>query len=168
MDSDNTEPGHVPWLGEEIANAISHGVGLVAALAAAPFLLLAAAKGGGVVVVGAAVFALALVLMYLTSTLYHSWPGGRAKGFFLRLDHGAIFLLIAGTYTPFGLGVLRGWMGWSILALTWALALTGIVLKTTDRLRHPTLSVGLYLATGWLGGLTALPLLVQLPLAGVL
>ena len=88
-------------LGEEIANAVSHGVGAVAALAAAPFVILAARRSGWVAIVGASVFAAAVVILYLASTLYHALPRNRAKRIFRLLDHSAIFLLIAATYTPF-------------------------------------------------------------------
>jgi len=100
-------------LGEEIANSVSHGVGLLAAMIAAPVLVLdAMQRGGAATVLGAGVFAATMVLLYLASTLYHALPQNRAKRVFRALDHGAIFLLIAGTYTPFTLGVLRGTWGW--------------------------------------------------------
>src|SRR5512141_532433 len=96
-------------VGEEIANAVSHGVGLLAAVVAAPVLLAATAQRGSVAeIVGASIFAVTMVLAYLTSTLYHALTRNRAKRVFRTLDHGAIFLLIAGTYTPFTLGPLRG------------------------------------------------------------
>jgi hemolysin III len=101
-------PKRVPSLGEEIANCVSHGVGLLAALVATPFLVLAAARrGGAVAIVGASVFAGTVVVLYLASTLYHALPSSKAKRVFRVIDHSAIFLLIAGTYTPFTLGVLR-------------------------------------------------------------
>ena len=101
-------------LGEEIANSVSHGVAFLAALAAAPVLLLAATRRGEASeIIGAGIFAATLVLLYLASTLYHALRWSRAKRAFLILDQGAIFLLIAGTYTPFTLGVLRGAWGWS-------------------------------------------------------
>src|SRR5512140_2748135 len=98
--------------GEEIANSISHAVGLLAAVAAAPVLILSAVRHDGAArIAGAVVFAAAMVLLYLTSTLYHALPRNRAKQVFRVLDHAAIFLMIAGTYTPFTLGVLRGTWG---------------------------------------------------------
>src|SRR3990170_3564948 len=102
-------------LGEEIANSVSHGVGLLAAVAAAPVLVLSAVRQGGAAqIAGASVFAAATVLLYLTSTLYHALPINRAKCVFQVLDRAAIFLMIAGTYTPFTLGVLRGTWGWTL------------------------------------------------------
>ena len=98
-------------LGEEIANSISHGIGFVAALVVFPVLVLGALRQGTSAVVGATVFATTVSLLYLTSTIYHALPENRAKRVFQILDHGAIYLLIAGTYTPFTLGVLRGAWG---------------------------------------------------------
>ena len=110
-------------LGEEIANSVSHGVGLLAAVAAAPILIVAAVwRGSAAGIVGASVFAATVVVLYSTSTLYHALPECRAKRVFRVLDHGAIFLLIAGTYTPFTLGVLHGAWGWTLFGLVWGLA----------------------------------------------
>ncbi len=101
--------------GEEIANSVSHGVGLVAGALAAPVLIFAAVRRGNpAFIVGASIFAATIVLMYLSSTLYHALPDNRAKRVFRVLDHSSIYLLIAGTYTPFMLGVLGGAWGWSL------------------------------------------------------
>ena len=117
-------------LGEEIANSVSHGVGLLAALIAAPVLVVDAIHRGDTAgIVGASVFAATMVLLYITSTLYHALPPSRAKAIFRVLDHSAIYLFIAGTYTPFALGVLRGPWGSSLVILVWGLALVGIGLK---------------------------------------
>ena len=98
---------------EEFANSISHGIGLIAALVATPFLILHAVRRGDPgYIVGASIFAATMVLMYFASTLYHALPNGQAKRLFRVIEHSAIFLLIAGTYTPFTLGVLRGAWGW--------------------------------------------------------
>src|SRR4029453_19505568 len=103
----------VPSPGEEIANSVSHGVGFLAALVGAPFLVVAPARrGGSAAIVGASVFAATTAVLYLASTLYHALPKNTAKRVFRVIDHSAIFLLIAGTYTPFTLGVLRGPWGW--------------------------------------------------------
>ena len=154
-------------LGEEIANSISHGVALLAALVAAPFLIAGASHLTVASLAGAVVFSATMVLLYLTSTLYHALPPGRAKRVFNRLDHGAIYLFIAGSYTPFALGALHGPWGWSLFALVWSLAAIGVTLKAFDRLTHPWLSTGLYLAMGWLVVLAAVPLLEHVPAAGV-
>jgi hemolysin III len=159
----------VQSLGEEIANSVSHGVGLLAAMAAAPVLVLDAMQRGGTAgILGASVFAATMVLLYLTSTLYHALPQNKAKRVFRALDHGAIFLLIAGTYTPFTLGVLRGTWGWTLLGLVWGLAVAGVILKSVGGLRYPVLSTCLYLGMGWLVLIAVRPLWVHVPLAGLL
>ena len=151
-------------LGEEIANSVSHGVGLLAALIAAPVLVIDAVHRGDTAgIAGASVFAATMVLLYVTSTLYHALPPSRAKAIFRILDHSAIYLFIAGTYTPFALGVLRGPWGTSLVILVWALALIGIGLKTTGGLGHPKLSTGIYLAMGWLILAAAQPLVAATP-----
>ena len=137
--------------GEEIANSVIHGVALLATVAATPVLIIAAVQRGVAEgIVGASVFSATMVLMYLTSTLYHALPRNRAKQVFQILDHGAIFLLIAGTYTPFTLGVLRGMWGWTLFGLVWSLALTGIVLKIVYVAWYQRFSTFLYLVMGWL------------------
>jgi hemolysin III len=99
-------------LGEEIANSVSHSVGFLAAAIAVPFLILHSTRQGGAAsIVGASIFAVTMVLVYFASTMYHAWPNNRAKRIFQKLDHGAIYLLIAGTYTPFTFGVLHGPVG---------------------------------------------------------
>ncbi len=156
-------------LGEEIANSVSHGIGLLAALAAVPVLLLAAVQRGGAgEIVGASVFAATMVLLYLASTLYHALPRPRAKHVFQVIERGAIFLFIAGTYTPFALGVLRGAWGWTLLGLVWGLAAVGIVLKAVGKGTVPTLSIFLYLGMGWLILIAIQPLWLRVPLAGLL
>jgi hemolysin III len=128
-------------LGEEAAHAVTHGLGLLLSLGGLATLVAAASLRGDV-----------------ASTLYHATPGSRAKGVFQRLDHAAIFLLIAGTYTPFTLVTLRGGWGWTLLALVWTLAILGIVLQVTVPSWARRFSVPLYLAMGWLGVLVAEPL----------
>ena len=138
-------------LGEEIANSVSHGIGLLAALAAFPILVIAAhGRGDSAGIVGASVFATTMVLLYLASTLFHALPQCRAKRVFQILDHSAIYLLIAGTYTPFTLGVLRGDWGWTLFGLVWGLAVVGTVLKSVGGVRNTTISTWVYLAMGWL------------------
>ena len=155
--------------GEEIANSVSHGVGFVAALASAPVLIATVAKTGSYVnVASATVFALTTVLLYCASTLYHAASRERVKALLRRLDHGAIFLLIAGTYTPFTLGPLRGPLGWTLFGVVWTLAVIGVTLKAFDRIAHPVASLGLYLFMGWLCVVAIEPLLQRIPTAGVL
>src|SRR3972149_2411927 len=156
-------------LGEEIANSVSHGVGLLAAVAAAPVLVLSAVQHDDAVrIVGASVFAATMVVLYLTSTLYHALPRNRAKRVFHVLDHAAIFIMIAGTYTPFTLGVLRGTWGWSLFGIVWGFALTGVVLKAAGALRYPVLSTSLYLVMGWLAIVAVRPFWPPIPPAGLL
>jgi hemolysin III len=156
-------------LGEEIANSVSHGVGALAALAVAPFLIAGAAhRGGASAVVGASIFAATIVLLYLTSTLYHALPRVKAKQVFRVLDHGAIFLLIAGTYTPFTLGALRGAWGWTLLGLVWGIATLGVVLTSVGGFRHPRISTAAYVGMGWLVVIALRPLWLHVPVAGLL
>jgi len=154
-------------LGEEIANSVSHGVALLAAIAAVPVLVAAARHMSVGVLVGTCVFAATMVLLYLTSTLYHALPAGRAKRVFLKLDHGAIYVFIAGSYTPFALGALDGPWGWTLFGLVWSFAALGVTLKAFDRLSHPWMSTGLYLAMGWLVVIAAVPLFEHVALPGI-
>jgi hemolysin III len=150
--------------GEEIANAITHGVGLIAALIAAPVLLVAAAgRAAPRQVWGCAIFAASLVLLYGVSTIYHALPHSRVKRAMQLVDHMAIYILIAGTYTPFTLGVLQGAWSSALSAVIWTLALTGILFKSLFRLRYPRLSTALYLAMGWLALAAMKPLADVLP-----
>lgn len=127
-----------------------HGVALLAALIASPFLVVGAVRHGDVLdIIGVCVFAATMVVLYGTSMLYHALPSmraARAKQLFQVLDHSAIYLLIAGTYTPFTLGVLRGPWGWSLFGLVWVMALAGIAAKAFAGIRWPRLSTVLYLA----------------------
>ena len=154
--------------GEEIANTVSHGAGLVAALVSVPFLCGSAARrGGSTAAIGAGVFGATVVLLYLASTLYHALPGRRTKRVFRVIDHSAIFLLIAGTYTPFTLGVLRGAWGWTLLALIWGMAIFGVVLKAVSGTKCRRLSMCLYLAMGWLVLIAVRPVLASVPVSGL-
>lgn len=172
MDATESPATDQKWdqsLGEELANSISHGVGLLAALIGAPILMVAAWRGGDrLFFVGAAVFTTAMLLVYLGSTLYHAWPRGAIKSAFQVIDHSAIFLLIAGTYTPFTLGPLRGAWGWTILVLIWTLALSGVVLKSVSGTqRRRGFSLALYLGMGWLIVLAFRPLFLHVPVIGL-
>jgi len=155
-------------LGEEIANAISHGLGCVLAIAALPILVFYAAQRGTAVNVAAvSVFAGTAILLYLVSTLYHAVPQGTVKEWLGRLDHAAIYLFIAGSYTPFTLGVLRGGWGWTLFIIVWAAAALGVTIKLLDRLKHPLWSTGLYVAMGWVAVIAAGPLVNRMPVTGI-
>jgi hemolysin III len=155
-------------LGEEIANAISHGLGVVLAIAALPILVTRAMDLGGMAdVVAAAIFAATMILLYSVSTLYHALPEGRAKAVLLRLDHAAIYVFIAGSYTPFTLGVLHTGPGMTLLIAVWAAAAFGVTIKLLNRLKHRFVSTGLYLAMGWVVVFAAGPLVTSLPPAGL-
>jgi hemolysin III len=165
--TDSTAP-RAQTLGEEIANALSHGLGLLLALAALPLLVHgAASRGHAADIVGAALFAGTMVVLYGVSTLYHAMPAGRAKTWFNRLDHAAIYLFIAGSYMPFLLGVLHGAWGWSLFGVVWAAAALGIAAKLLDRLKHPLWSTGLYVAMGWVALIAAAPLVERMSAAGL-
>jgi len=154
---------------EEIANSISHGIGLVAALVGTPFLIMHAIRHGDTgFIVSTSVFSATMIFLYLASTLYHALPMGKAKGVFRVIEHSAIFLLIAGTYTPFTIGVLRGAWGWTLLGGVWGLAIVGVALKVFDKASHPILSTGLYLLMGWIVVIAVDPLLARVPTAGFL
>ena len=160
---------HDPSLGEEIANAITHGAGLLASLIALPVLIWSASQShDGARVTGAAIFGATLVLLYTASTLYHSFPPGRTKRVFRVLDHGAIYLLIAGTYTPFALGALRGPWVWSLLAVSWALAVAGVIMKSTVGFRYEKLSTVIYVAMGWMAVVAIKPLMEHVAPAGLI
>ncbi len=154
--------------GEEIANSVSHGAGLVASIVATPFIVLHAIERGEIrYLVGVSIFAATMVMLYLGSTLYHALYPGRLKHIFRIIEHSAIYLLIAGTYTPFTLGILFGPWGWTMLVLIWSLAAIGVALKVFNRMSHPVVSTILYLLMGWLIVIAADPLFTRLPAAGI-
>ena len=153
----------------EIWNALSHGAGFLAGLVASVALVtLVAVRGTGWQLAGALVFGISLVMLYAASTLYHSIPHLVTKRRMKVFDHCAIYLLIAGTYTPFALGALRGERGWGLLALLWSLALAGVVYKLFFLGRFPRFSTGMYLAMGWTGVLAVPEIVRVLPLSTLL
>ena len=156
-------------IGEEVANSLTHGVGLVASIAAFPVLMLRARSSDDPsAIAGATVFGVTLILLYGTSTIYHALPISKGKQFFRVLDHSAIYLLIAGTYTPFALGPLRGPWGSTLLVVIWTLALIGIGSKVIGGFGLPYLSTGLYLLMGWLIVVAIKPLVENIPPAGLI
>lgn len=154
---------------EEFANGASHGLGLLAALVGTPILLTQAARHGDTgFLVGAGLFCATVIVLYLASTLYHLMPVGRTKRAFRVVDHCAIFLLIAGTYTPVTLGVLRGPWGWTLFGIVWTLAAAGVALKAFGKAPRPIFFPVLYLVMGWVVVVAARPLIVAGPTAGLL
>ena len=168
------EPPPFPWrtqsAREELANSVSHGFGLVAAVIGTPILLLTAFYHGSFsFLIGTAIFTVTMLLVYLASTVYHAWPQTRVKSILQVIDHSAIFLLIAGTYTPFALGPLRDSRGLTMLGIVWSLTLFGVVMKATrGALRHRKLAMTLYLGTGWLALIFIRPMALAIPLSALL
>ena len=153
---------------EELANSLSHGVGLICAVAATPILIIGAVnRGGAAGVVGSSVFGATMVLLYLSSTWYHAVPEGRLKDRLHKFDHAAIYLLIAGTYTPFTLGVLGGAWGWTLFGIVWGAAAIGVCEKLISGIRYPRLSTALYLIMGWSVVIVIRPLVLNMPPQGV-
>src|SRR6476620_11974350 len=156
-------------VGAEIGNSITHGLGLVASIAAVPFLVIKArASSDDTALTGAIIYGVTLILLYATSTVYHALPISKGKQLFRVLDHSAIYLLIAGTYTPFALGPLRGPWGTGLLVVIWILALIGIASKVIGGFRLPHLSTALYLLMGWLIVVAIKPLVENVPRAGLM
>ena len=154
---------HLHQVRDEIANALTHGLGAAAALAGGAVLItLAAIHGDGWQLAGAIVFGITLLLLYTASTLYHAIQHPIAKGRLKVFDHCAIYLLIAGTYTPFTLIGLRGPWGWGLFAAIWTIALAGVVFKLFHTGRFPRLSTALYVAMGWLVVVAIKPMLASI------
>ena len=154
--------------GEEIANALSHGLGLALAITALPLLVIAAAQRHSAAgIVGASLFGATGIVLYLVSTLYHAAPAGRLKEWLNRMDHAAIYLFIAGSYMPFMLGVLYGAWGWAMFGVIWGAATVGVVAKLLNLLRHPIWSTGLYVAMGWVAVVAAVPMVQRMAPEGL-
>jgi hemolysin III len=157
-----------PSVKEEISNAITHGLGALLAIAALVLLVIFSIVRGTVWdVVSFSIFGGTLVTLYLASTLYHSITHQKTKHFLRKVDHMSIFLLIAGTYTPFCL-TLRGWIGWAMLGIIWTCAILGVVLKAFYTGQHETLSTILYVVMGWFGMLACKPLYDTIPFSSFL
>ncbi len=156
-------------LGEEIANSITHGIGAGLAITGLIYLIYYSATYGDVWhIVSCAIYGTTLVLLYTVSTLYHSVPTPRFKSVMRILDHSAIFLLIAGTYTPFMLVNLRGPWGWSLLGVVWGAAILGILFQTALQKSWVAFTVGLYVLMGWAVVVAVKPLLEVMPVEGFL
>lgn len=154
---------------EEVTNSITHGIGAALSIAGLSVLVaLAGVKGDPWRIVSFSIYGATLVFLYVSSTLYHGIPLPCAKKFFRRIDHAAIFLLIAGTYTPFTLVLLRGEVGWTLFAAVWALAAFGVALKVAFMGRFETFSVALYLLMGWIGVAAIKPAFAMIPTGGMI
>ncbi len=154
---------------QELANALTHGFGTLWGIAAAGVLVTLAAMRGDVFhIVGAAVFGTTLIMLYSASTLYHAVPKRSMKARLRIVDHSAIYLLIAGTYTPFTLAGIRGGWGWALFGVVWGLAAAGIVFKLFFTGRFRRISTVIYLAMGWLVVIAAKPVVEALPGASLL
>lgn len=154
---------------EELANIITHGIGLVFSIIGFVILLvLALMHGGPWQIAGCAIYGATLVSLYAASTLYHGVPSPRLKRALLIFDHCAIYLLIAGTYTPFLLVNLRGPWGWSLFGVMWGLGLAGILFKLWFADRFPIMSTSLYVVMGWVGVVAVKPILAHVPATGLL
>ena len=155
---------------EEVANAVTHGIGLLLSLIGMPILVLAALdRGERAMVFGASVFGAALIALYAASTLYHAIPHPSIKQRLRVLDHAAIYLLIAGTYTPFTLGVLRGTWGWTLFGVVWTLAALGVLCKVVfGSGAMATLSTAIYVAMGWVIIIAIKPLMASMEHAGLM
>jgi hemolysin III len=154
---------------ERLANVLTHGVALVLSIGGAVGLIIASVwRGTARHIVASSIFAASLILLYSSSVLYHAFTAPRVKRIFHSLDHSAIYVLIAGTYTPFTLVSLRGGWGWSLFGVLWGLALCGVVLKFFIVGRFPALSTGVYVLMGWIGVIALKPLLAAVSLHGFL
>ena len=161
-------PPRESFLVDEVANSITHGIGFALSIAALTLMVVVAAlKGDARGVVACSIYGTTLALLYLASTLYHSVRSPRMKKIFRVIDHSAIYLLIAGTYTPFTLVSLKGGWGWSLFGVIWGLAVAGIVYKIFFTGRWRGVSVTIYLIMGWISIIAVKPLLANLSMGGV-
>ncbi|MCK4741801.1 MAG: hemolysin III family protein [Anaerolineales bacterium] len=156
-------------IGEEIANSVTHGVGVVLSIGGLAVLTAFASLLGNVWhIVSSSIFGVTLILLYASSTLYHSIQLPRVKRILQVIDHSAIFLLIAGTYTPFTLVTLRGAWGWTLFGVVWGLAVTGIIFQVTRLRKWPVISLALYVGMGWVVIIATKPLLAAIDPRGLL
>ncbi|MEJ2344471.1 MAG: hemolysin III family protein [Gammaproteobacteria bacterium] len=156
-------------LGEEIAHVVSHGIGALLSVAGlAVLVVFAALNGNAWDIASCSIYGATLIFLYTASTLYHGITRPKAKQILRRIDHAAIFLLIAGTYTPFTLVTLRGGWGWVLFGLVWGLALLGVVLETFVKRRIRWFSITLYLGLGWLVLIAIKPLLAAVATGGLI
>lgn len=151
-------------LGEEIFNSVTHGVGSLLSIAGTVVLIVfSAINSDAFAVVSSAVYGASLIILYTMSTLYHSITNEKAKKFFRIMDHNTIFFLIAGTYTPYTLAVLRSPLGWVLFGIVWGAAAIGIVLNSIDLEKFSKISVVCYIAMGWVIIIAVKPLMSSMP-----
>jgi hemolysin III len=155
-------------LGDILANAITHGIGALLAILGTVYMIAASTRGSAWQVVSCSVFCATLVLVYVCSTLYHSLVRTRARHVFHILDHSSIYLLIAGTYTPFCLVTLRGPVGWTLFGVEWALAIAGVIVKSFAVDRFELASALVYLGQGWFIVVAVVPLIHTLGWQGLM
>lgn len=159
---------HVYTKKEEIVNAITHGIGVLLSITALVFLLIYAVRNGTAWhVTTFSIYGATMILLFLSSTLVHSFPEGKAKDLFEIFDHAAIYLFIAGTYTPFTLIVMNGALGWTLLSIVWVIAIVGVVFKSYFVKRFMFISTILYVVMGWLIIIGWKPLAATLPTEGL-
>lgn len=159
---------HVYTKKEEVVNAITHGVGVLLSIAALVFLIIfSVQKGSAWHVVISVIYGVSMLLLYVSSTLVHSFPEGKTKDLFEIFDHSAIYLYIAGTYTPIMLLVIQGTLGWTLLGIVWGVAVIGVVFKAFFVKKFLFLSTILYIAMGWLIVIAWGPLSAAMPSAGI-
>ena len=161
------KPLPIYTVGEEIANAITHGVSALCALVGTMFLLVQA-RDDPWRIVGCAIYGASMILLFTMSCLYHALTAPRAKRVMRVFDHTSIFLLIAGTYTPITLVPLRGWVGWLLFGIVWSASIVGIVLNAISIERFKKFSMWCYIATGWSVVIAAVPVTQLVPWQGLL
>lgn len=159
---------HVYTRKEEVVNAITHGIGVLFSVIALVWLVVAASESGTVWhVVSFTIYGVTMLLLYLSSTLVHSFPEGKAKDIFEICDHASIYLFIAGSYTPFLFLVIKGVLGWTLFGIVWGIALVGVIFKLFFTKKFLYLSTVLYIAMGWLMVFAWKPLVAGLLLEGI-
>ncbi len=163
------QPKKLYTFGEELLNSISHGVGALLAIAGSAVLIVwAVIYSDAWGIVGSSIYGFTLILLYTMSTLYHALTNDRAKKVFRALDHSTIYLLIAGTYTPYALVTIRGTMGWVVFSIVWGCAVIGITLNAISVEKYKKISLALYLISGWAAVIAMKPIVDNLATNGLI
>ncbi len=167
--NDLVKPVKMYTTGEEIVNSITHGIGAVFSLAGTVYMIIYASLFYDAwAIVSTSIYGVALIMLYTMSTLYHAITNVKAKKVLRAFDHSTIYLLIAGTYTPYALITLRDTMGWIVFALVWGSAVVGIILNVISVERYKKISLALYVASGWAAVIAMKPIIVNLALNGLI